>query len=99
MGACVLQNPKEKEFVDSELARDYISKLLMEVVIDLGLNLIVKNFNSLIVDSLYLEDSWVKSSLGFYLETIHFIDFPGSSYCGVIYFSAFMHDMIYACLT
>ena len=38
----MLQNPKEKEFVDSELARDYISKLLMEVVIDLGLNLIVK---------------------------------------------------------
>ena len=42
MGACVLQNPREKEFMDSELARDYISKLLMEVVIDLGLNLIVK---------------------------------------------------------
>lgn len=32
-------NPREKESIDSELAR---SKLLLEVAIDLGLNLIVK---------------------------------------------------------
>ena len=42
MGACVLQNPREKEFMDSELTRDCVSKLLLEVTIDLGLNLIVK---------------------------------------------------------
>ena len=33
---------EEKESVDLELARGRISKLLMEVAIDLGLNLIVK---------------------------------------------------------
>ena len=43
--------------MDSERARGCISKLLHEVTIDLRLNLIVKNFNSLIVDLLYLEDS------------------------------------------
>ena len=42
MGACVLQNPREKKFVDSELTRDCVSKLLLEVAIDLRLNLIVK---------------------------------------------------------
>ena len=40
-----------------ELARGRVSKLLLEVAIDLELNLIVKKFNSLIVDLLYLEDS------------------------------------------
>ena len=35
-------NPREKEFVDSKLACGHISKLLLEVAIDLGLNLIVK---------------------------------------------------------
>ena len=34
---------EEKESVDSELARDHVNKLLYEVAIDLGLNLIVKN--------------------------------------------------------
>ena len=34
---------EEKESVDSELARDHINKLLYEVAIDLGLNLMVKN--------------------------------------------------------
>ena len=33
---------KEKESVDLKLARDRVSKLKLEVVIDLGLNLIVK---------------------------------------------------------
>ena len=42
MGACVLQIQEEKESVDSELTRDRVSKLLLEVVIDLGLNLNVK---------------------------------------------------------
>ena len=31
---------EEKEFVDSELARGYVSKLLHEVALDLGLNLL-----------------------------------------------------------
>ena len=43
--------------MDLELTCDRIGKLLHEVAIDLGLNLIVKNFNSLIVDLLYLKDS------------------------------------------
>ena len=33
---------EEKESVDSELARGRVSKLLLEIAIDLGLNLIVK---------------------------------------------------------
>ena len=33
---------EEKEFIDLELARGCVSKLLPEVAIDLGLNLIVK---------------------------------------------------------
>ena len=41
MGACVLQI-QEKESVDLELAHGRVSKLLLEVVINLGLNLIVK---------------------------------------------------------
>ena len=48
-----------------------------------------KNFNSLIVDLLYLEDSYVISSLGFYLEIVRFISFPKSSYRSVIYFPLF----------
>ena len=43
--------------MDLELACGHVSKLLLEVAIDLELNLIVKKFNSLIVDLLYLEDS------------------------------------------
>ena len=35
-------NPREKESMDSELARGRVSKLLLEVAIDLGLNPIVK---------------------------------------------------------
>ena len=35
-------NPREKEFVDSEFACGRVNKLLLEIVIDLGLNLIVK---------------------------------------------------------
>ena len=84
--------------MDLELTRSRVSKLLLEVVLDLGLNL-MKNVNSLIVDLVYLEDSLVKSSLGFYLETICFISFPRLSYRGVIYFSTVLHDMIYLCLT
>ena len=58
-----------------------------------------KDFNSFIVDLVYLGDSYVKPSLGFYLETVRLIGFPRPSYRGIIYFSAFVHDMIYACLT
>ena len=42
MGVCVLQIQEEKESVDSKLARGYISKLLLEVVIDFEFNLIVE---------------------------------------------------------
>ena len=41
-GSLCSANPREKESVDLELARGRISKLLLEVVIDLWLNLIVK---------------------------------------------------------
>ena len=41
-GCLSIANPREKEYVDSELARDHVSKLLLDVVIDLGLNLVVK---------------------------------------------------------
>ena len=43
--------------MDLKLAHGRVNKLLYELVIDLGLNLIVKNFNSLIVHLLYLKDS------------------------------------------
>ena len=43
MGAYVVVSlRRENESVDSELAHDHVSKLLLEVAIDLGLNLIVK---------------------------------------------------------
>ena len=42
MGACVVVIQGEKESVDSKLARGRDSKLLHEVAIDLGLNLIIK---------------------------------------------------------
>ena len=35
-------NPRDNESMDSKLACGRVSKLLLEVVIDLGLNLIVK---------------------------------------------------------
>ena len=42
MGVFVLQIQERKESVDSEFARGHVNKLLLEVAIDLGLNLIVK---------------------------------------------------------
>ena len=39
MGVCILQI-QEREFVDSELARGSVNKLLPEVAIDLGLNIL-----------------------------------------------------------
>ena len=41
-GGLCYANPREKEFVDLEIARGHVSKLLLKVAIDLGLNLIVK---------------------------------------------------------
>ena len=35
-------NPREKESLDLEFERGRVSKLLLEVAIDLGLNLIIK---------------------------------------------------------
>ena len=35
-------NPREKKLVDSKLVRGHVSKLLVEIAIDLGLNLVVK---------------------------------------------------------
>ena len=71
--------------MDSKLACGHVNKLLLEVAIDLGLNLIVKIRFS-IMDLFYLEDSYVKSFSGFYLEIVGFIDFPVSSYHGFLYF-------------
>ena len=39
-GSLYFANPREKEFVGSEFARGSVSKLLLEVAIDLGLNLL-----------------------------------------------------------
>ena len=41
-GSLCLANPRETESMDLKLARGRVSKLLLEVAIDLGLNLIVK---------------------------------------------------------
>ena len=41
-GSLCLANPREKESMDLKFARGHVSKLLLEVAIDLGLNLIVK---------------------------------------------------------
>ena len=49
-GCLCATNPREKESMDSKLALGQVSKLLLEVAIDSGLNLIVKKFDSLIVD-------------------------------------------------
>ena len=39
-GCLCKANPREKESVDLEFARDHVSELLLEVTIDLGLNLL-----------------------------------------------------------
>ena len=39
-GSLCSANPRKKEFVDSEFARDRVNKLLLEVAIDFGLNLL-----------------------------------------------------------
>ena len=41
MGVCVLQI-QEREYVNSKLVRGHVNKLLLEVALDIGLNLIVK---------------------------------------------------------
>ena len=41
-GSLCSANPREKESVDSEFTRGHVSKLLLEVAIDLGLNLLQK---------------------------------------------------------
>ena len=41
-GSLCFANPREKEFVNSEFARGRVSKLLLEVALDIGFNLIVK---------------------------------------------------------
>ena len=41
-GCLCAANPREKESVDLKLARGYVSKFILEVAINLGLNLIVK---------------------------------------------------------
>ena len=42
--------------MDSKLARGRVSKLLLEVALDLWI-IFCKNFNSLIVDLVYLDDN------------------------------------------
>ena len=41
-GCLCAANPRKKEFVDSKFAHGRVSKLLLEVAIDLGLNINVK---------------------------------------------------------
>ena len=50
------------------------------------------------MDLFALRIGQVKSSLGFYFETICFISFLKWSYLCVIYFSAAVYDMIFYCL-
>ena len=40
LGSLCFANPREKESVDSKFARGRVSKLLLEVVIYLGLNIL-----------------------------------------------------------
>ena len=42
--------------MDSEFARDRVSKLLLKVALNLGI-IFCKNFNSLILDLVYLKDN------------------------------------------
>ena len=41
-GSLYSANLRENESMNSKLARDHINKLLLEVALDIGLNLIVK---------------------------------------------------------
>ena len=41
-GSLCSANPREKEYVNSKLACGHVNKLLLEVALDIGLNLIVK---------------------------------------------------------
>ena len=41
-GCLCSTNPREKESVDLELAHGHVSKLLLEIAIDLGLKLLYK---------------------------------------------------------
>ena len=50
----------EKEFVDLEVARGHVNKLLHEVAIDLGLNLIVKT--SILLEWIYFTLSIARSN-------------------------------------
>ena len=56
-------------------------------------NSCTQSFRDIIPDTRVV---WVKRGTH---ETVHFISFLRSSYRGVIYFSAILHDMIYLCLT
>ena len=85
--------------MNSELARDRVTKLLLEVAIDLGLNLIVKTSILLEWICFTLRIASSNTPLGFFLKMVRFIGFPKSSYHYIIYFSAVLHDMIYYYLT
>ena len=67
-----------------------VVSFLLEVAIQCQqAKLYCKNFNSFIVDLLYLEDSQVKSSPGFYQ-----FGFPGLSYRVFFIFPHCLHDII-----
>ena len=76
-GCLCTVNPREKGYVDSELACGCVSKLLLEVAIDLGLNLIVKISIIFLVDLFTLRIARSNPPQVFYLENVHFIGFPG----------------------
>ena len=85
--------------MNSELARGCASKLLLEIVIDLGLNLIIKT--PILLLWIYFTLRIVRSNPLQVFTLKRFVSsiFLSHHIRSVIYFSAFMHDMIYICLT
>ena len=55
-GCLCAANPRKKESVDLKLAHGHVSKLLLEVAIDLGLNLL-KKLQFSVSGFFYLKDS------------------------------------------
>ena len=91
-------NPREKESVDSELACSRVSKLLLEVTINLGLNLIAKT--SILYSGFVLPWEWLGQIIPRFLPRnclFHWFSWVIIFLCSL--FSAVVHDMIYPCLT
>ena len=89
----MLDNPKKKEFVVSELARGRVSKFLL-----------VGSNRMLVVYVAIVKLRFFHSGFRFTLRIVRLnppqvftVWFPGSSYHCVIYISTVLHDMIYLC--